>query len=180
MQLGIFWIATAWLAAGLFIGPLVSGASRSGQRLGVNVLFVALLVVVVGSLAGQWLSVQQQLLGRRAWFYFGHQGLRVRRPGPGLADRACFVGLFLWLVLVVRAMLPGAAASRASSGTLLRAVPDRRDRHRRCSTAPASTWGRHTQPRDRRSTGAGGWSTCGSKASSRSSPPWSSPSSSRG
>jgi nitric oxide reductase subunit B len=25
VQLGIFWIATAWLAAGLFIGPLVSG-----------------------------------------------------------------------------------------------------------------------------------------------------------
>ena len=25
---GIFWIATAWLAAGLFIGPLVSGTSR--------------------------------------------------------------------------------------------------------------------------------------------------------
>ena len=30
VQLGIFWIATAWLAAGLFIGPLVSGYGAQG------------------------------------------------------------------------------------------------------------------------------------------------------
>ncbi len=41
VQLGLFWIATAWLAAGLFIGPLVSGKEPKGQRLGVNVLFLA-------------------------------------------------------------------------------------------------------------------------------------------
>ena len=38
VQIGIFWIATAWLAAGLFIGPLVSGKEPKGQALGVNVL----------------------------------------------------------------------------------------------------------------------------------------------
>src|SRR5262249_15545690 len=42
VQLGIFWIATAWLAAGLFVGPLVTGKEPKWQRLGVNVLFVAL------------------------------------------------------------------------------------------------------------------------------------------
>ena len=36
VQLGIFWIATAWLAAGLFIGPLVSGYEPKFQRLGVQ------------------------------------------------------------------------------------------------------------------------------------------------
>lgn len=45
VQMGLFWIATAWLAAGLFIGPLVSGAEPKGQQLGVNVLFGALLLV---------------------------------------------------------------------------------------------------------------------------------------
>ena len=40
-QLGIFWIATAWLAAGLYIGPAVSGEEPKGQRLGVNILFGA-------------------------------------------------------------------------------------------------------------------------------------------
>ena len=43
IQMGLFWIATAWLAAGLFIGPLVSEHEPKGQRLGVNILFLALL-----------------------------------------------------------------------------------------------------------------------------------------
>ena len=53
IQMGLFWIATAWLAAGLFIGPLVSDHEPKGQRLGVNVLFGALLLVVVGELTHQ-------------------------------------------------------------------------------------------------------------------------------
>ena len=69
VQLGIFWIATAWLAAGLFIGPAVSGVEPKCQRLGVNVLFVALLLVVVGSMAGEWLSVKQMLGTDAASFY---------------------------------------------------------------------------------------------------------------
>jgi nitric oxide reductase subunit B len=72
-QLGIFWIATAWLAAGLYIAPAVSRVEMTGQRLGVNLLFGALLLIVVGSLAGEWLSVHHKL-GSDAWFYFGHQG----------------------------------------------------------------------------------------------------------
>ena len=35
--------------------------------------FGALLVVVLGSLAGQWLSVKQ-MLSPDAWFYLGHSG----------------------------------------------------------------------------------------------------------
>ena len=31
VQLGVFWIATAWLAAGLFIGPLVSGSEPKAR-----------------------------------------------------------------------------------------------------------------------------------------------------
>jgi nitric oxide reductase subunit B len=61
VQLGLFWIATAWLAAGLFIGPLVSEQEPKGQRLGVNILFLALLVVVVGSLSGEWLSIHNKM-----------------------------------------------------------------------------------------------------------------------
>jgi nitric oxide reductase subunit B len=49
VQVGIFWIATAWLAAGLFIGPLVSGFEPKFQALGVHVLLVGLLVIVAGS-----------------------------------------------------------------------------------------------------------------------------------
>jgi nitric oxide reductase subunit B len=73
VQLGIFWIATAWLAAGLFVGPYICGFEPKFQKLGVDLLFGALLIVVLGSMAGQWLSVMNKLSGD-AWFWFGHQG----------------------------------------------------------------------------------------------------------
>ena len=103
LQLGIFWIATAWLAAGLYIGPSVGSEPRF-QRLGVNVLFGALLVVVVGSMTGQWLSVQHKL-SEQAWFYFGHSGYEYIDLGR-LWQIALLVGLLLWLTLMVRAILP--------------------------------------------------------------------------
>ena len=105
VQLGIFWIATAWLAAGLFIGPAVSGVEPRWQRLGVNVLFAALLLVVVGSMAGEWLSVKQILGTGEAWFYLGHSGYEYIDLGR-LWQIALLGGLFLWLALMVRAIRP--------------------------------------------------------------------------
>jgi nitric oxide reductase subunit B len=49
LQIGIFWIATSWLATGLYLVPAVAGAEPKGQRLGVNVLYGALLVLVVSA-----------------------------------------------------------------------------------------------------------------------------------
>jgi nitric oxide reductase subunit B len=105
VQLGIFWIATAWLAAGLYIGPAVSGVEPKFQRLGVNILFGALLLVVVGSLAGQWLSVKQMLGTGSAWFYLGHSGYEYIDLGR-LWQIGLLAGLFLWLALMVRAVRP--------------------------------------------------------------------------
>ncbi len=99
-QLGIFWIATAWLAAGLYIGPAVSGFEPKGQKLGVNVLFGALLVVVLGSMTGEWLSVKGMLSGD-AWFYFGHQGYEYVDLGR-IWQIALLIGLILWVWLVGR------------------------------------------------------------------------------
>jgi len=104
IQLGLFWIATAWLAAGLFIGPLVSEQEPKGQRLGVNILFVALLVVVVGSLSGEWLSIQNKLTDTVS-FYFGHQGYEYVDLGRAW-QIALFIGLLLWLFLMIRVLRP--------------------------------------------------------------------------
>ncbi len=103
-QLGIFWIATAWLATGLFMAPAVSGYEPPGQRFGVNLLFVCLLVIVGGSLFGQWLGVQQKL-GFTANFWFGHQGYEYVDLGR-FWQLFLFVGLFLWLFLMGRALWP--------------------------------------------------------------------------
>lgn len=104
IQLGIFWIATAWLAAGLFIGPLVSGVEPRFQKLGVNVLFGALLVIVAGSMTGQWLSVMNRLSDSTS-FLWGHQGYEYVDLGRAW-QILLFVGLLIWLLLVVRAIRP--------------------------------------------------------------------------
>jgi nitric oxide reductase subunit B len=104
LQLGIFWIATAWLATGLFVAPAVGGVEPRGQRLGVNVLFAALILVVGGSLAGEWLSVKQKL-GPDTWFWFGHQGYEYVDLGR-FWQLLLLVGLFLWLGLMARGLWP--------------------------------------------------------------------------
>ncbi|HEV8492253.1 MAG TPA: nitric-oxide reductase large subunit, partial [Candidatus Angelobacter sp.] len=103
-QIGIFWIATAWLATGLFVAPAVGGREPLGQRLGVNFLFTCLLVIVAGSLAGEWLGVQQKL-GYAANFWFGEQGYEYVDLGR-FWQIFLFVGLFVWLFLMVRALWP--------------------------------------------------------------------------
>jgi nitric oxide reductase subunit B len=104
VQLGIFWIATAWLAAGLFIGPIICGFEPKYQKLGVDALFGALLVVVLGSMTGQWMSVMHKFSGD-GWFWFGHQGYEYVDLGR-VWQAALFVGLLLWLVLILRTALP--------------------------------------------------------------------------
>lgn len=103
-QLGIFWIATAWLGTGLFMAPAVSGHEPKFQRAGVNFLWVCLVVIVVGSLAGEWLGIQQRL-GNTANFWFGHQGYEYVDLGR-FWQIFLLVGLFVWLGLMVRAMWP--------------------------------------------------------------------------
>ena len=113
-QLGLFWIATTWLATGLFIAPAVSGHEPKGQRLGVNLLFVAVLLVVVGSLTGEWLGIKQ-FLGRY-WFWFGAQGYEYVDLGR-FWQILLFIGLTFWLALMYRALKP--ALKRRDEGRSL-------------------------------------------------------------
>ncbi|MDE5451019.1 cbb3-type cytochrome c oxidase subunit I, partial [Elizabethkingia meningoseptica] len=104
VQLAIFWIATSWLATGLYIAPAVSGYEPKYQKLGVNVLFGALLIVVLGSLTGQWLGVMQKL-GLVDNFLWGHQGYEYIELGR-IWQILLLVGLILWLILMLRALMP--------------------------------------------------------------------------
>ena len=103
-QLGIFWIATAWLATGLYFAPMLSNHEPKFQRLGVNVLWGALLFVVIGSFAGEWFAIQQKL-GHAQNFWFGHMGYEYVDMGRFFAI-LLFAGLMIWLTLVGRALWP--------------------------------------------------------------------------
>ncbi|NQD37899.1 nitric-oxide reductase large subunit [Permianibacter sp. IMCC34836] len=103
-QLGIFWIATAWLATGLYIAPALSGHEPKYQKWGVNALFGALLIVVVGSFVGEWFGVMQKLHPDMN-FWFGHQGYEYVDLGR-FWQILLFIGLMFWLFLVGRALWP--------------------------------------------------------------------------
>jgi nitric oxide reductase subunit B len=111
-QLAVLWIATAWLATGLYFGPAVSGYEPPLQRLGVNVLWVCLLVIVAGAFAGQWFAVMGKL-GLENNFWFGHQGWEYADTGR-FWQWFLFIGLMLWLLLVGRALWP--AMRKAGEG----------------------------------------------------------------
>lgn len=117
VQLGILWIATSWLATGLCLAPAIAGREPRRQRLGVNFLFVALVFVVAGSMAGQALAIHHQLEGGIN-FWFGHQGFEYVELGR-FWQILLLVGLFLWVGLMLRALWPALHTSRGANKQLL-------------------------------------------------------------
>ncbi len=116
IQIAIFWIATSWLATGLYYAPAISGVEPKFQKAGVNFLFGALLLIVLGSLAGQWMGVMQKL-GLITNFWLGHQGYEYVDLGR-FWQLFLFVGLIIWLFLMGRAIWP-ALKKKSDSRNLL-------------------------------------------------------------
>jgi nitric oxide reductase subunit B len=103
-QVGIFWIATAWLATGLYVAPLLSGKEPKLQKLGVDALFWALIIVVLGSTITGWLGTLQKS-GIDFSFWLGNQGLEFTSMGR-VWQILLFVGLLFWVFLLGRALWP--------------------------------------------------------------------------
>ena len=104
IQLGVFWIATSFLAAGLFLAPIVGGKEPKFQSLGVMFLLLCLVIIVVGSMYGEWASIMQTL-DLDTGFWFGHQGYEYVDLGR-FWQIFLIVGLALWLVLMLRGLWP--------------------------------------------------------------------------
>ena len=114
LQLAIFWIATAWLGMGIFIAPLVGGREPKGQKHLVNVLFGALVVLVVGSMAGEYLAWKGSLGDN--WWWLGTQGWEYLELGR-LWMYVLIAGMGIWLFLVYRG-LRGALKAETDRGGL--------------------------------------------------------------
>ncbi len=112
IQLGIFWIATCFLAAGLFIGPYV-GREPNKQRFLVLALFGAVVIVVVGALSGTLMSVLGQFGGNG--FYLGHQGYEYIELGR-VWQLLLIAGMIIWLILVFRSIMPAIRNEDDSGG----------------------------------------------------------------
>ncbi|WP_306555592.1 nitric-oxide reductase large subunit [Acidovorax sp.] len=105
IQSALFWIATGFLAAGLFLAPLINGGKDPAyQKLGVDILFWALVVVVVGSFVGNYLAIAQ-IMPPEWNFWLGHQGYEYVDLGR-LWQIGKFTGIAFWLVLMLRGIVP--------------------------------------------------------------------------
>ncbi|MBK8326814.1 MAG: nitric-oxide reductase large subunit [Agitococcus sp.] len=105
IQSALFWIASGFLAAGLFLAPIINGGKDPKyQKLGVDILFVALFIVVVGSFTGNYLAIAQ-IMPANLNFWFGHQGYEFVDLGRAW-QIGKFIGVAFWLVLMLRCITP--------------------------------------------------------------------------
>ena len=118
VQLAVLWIATAWLGAGLYLGPMIAGSEPPLQKLGVDVLWVALVIAVLGSLAGEWLALTGRMTDPAMVYWFGHQGYEFLDMGR-FWQILIFAGLLIWLGLMARCVVPAIRAGGADKHLLI-------------------------------------------------------------
>jgi nitric oxide reductase subunit B len=102
VQLAIFWVATSFVAAGIFLAPMIAKREPRGQGKLAFALLGALTVVVLGTLIGSFLGVHGYLQDA-ASNWFGLQGFEY-------LDLARFwqvllsAGLFMWVFMLWRVL----------------------------------------------------------------------------
>lgn len=118
IQAALFWIATGFLGAGLFLAPLINGGKDPKfQKIGVDILFWALVIVCVGSFIGNYLAIAH-IMPANLNFWFGHQGYEYVDLGR-FWQILKWVGILFWLVLMLRGVLPALLAKNKEDKNLL-------------------------------------------------------------
>ena len=103
LVLSLYWISTCWIASSIFILPIMAKKEIKGQLLLVNILFVLLFILVVGSLAGMVLG-PLGLLGDW-WYWFGHQGWEFVDFGKSYQVLLMII-FILWAVIIYKGLKP--------------------------------------------------------------------------
>ncbi|MEJ2054521.1 MAG: cbb3-type cytochrome c oxidase subunit I, partial [Calditrichaceae bacterium] len=101
LQLAIFWVATSFLAAGIFLAPMISGHEPKRQHWLTYGLLGALAVVVFGSLLGEYAGIFGKL--GDLWIWFGAQGWEYIDLGR-FWQILLSVGLLLWVLMLFRTL----------------------------------------------------------------------------
>ncbi|MGD8923177.1 MAG: cbb3-type cytochrome c oxidase subunit I [Candidatus Zixiibacteriota bacterium] len=101
LQLAIFWVATSYLAAGIFMAPIISKHEPRGQHWLAYGLLGALAIVVFGSLFGEFAGIFGWI--QTAWIWFGAQGWEYLDLGR-FWQILLSVGLLFWVVILFRGL----------------------------------------------------------------------------
>ncbi len=113
-QLAILWVAVGWLVGGLLIAPWVAGKDHKYPWL-IDVLWLALLVVAVGSVVGLYMGATGQM--RDTWFWLGNEGRELLNLGR-VWDIGLLVGLVFWFLLIV-SLIKKSATNNPLVGTII-------------------------------------------------------------
>ena len=101
VQLSIFWTATSFLAAGIFLAPMIAGREPRGQKWLAYGLLGALALVVFGSMAGEFAGIHGWM--GKWWSMFGNQGFEYLDLGR-FWQVLLSIGLFFWVFMLFRVM----------------------------------------------------------------------------
>jgi nitric oxide reductase subunit B len=101
VQLAIFWVSTSYLAAGIFLAPMITGREPRGQSALAYLLLGALAIVVFGSMAGEYGGIEGWI--RKGWSWFGDQGFEYLDLGR-FWQILLTAGLFFWVVILFRGL----------------------------------------------------------------------------
>jgi len=105
LQLALFFVASSFLAMGIFLVPMITGREPRHQGKLAIALFGALVVVVVGSLLGEVAGMRGVLPAWADWFWIGPQGWEYLDLGR-LWQLLLVIGMALWLFILVRGLAP--------------------------------------------------------------------------
>ena len=161
VQLAIFWVATSFLAAGIFLAPMIAGREPTRQHWLAYGLLAALAVVVFGSLIGEFgrhpRLARRRRLGRSATQ--GFEYLDLGRFWQVLLS----IGLFFWVGdPLPRPARRGCDASTSATCPGCSSSPRWRSRR----STPSACSPRRTTASPSPTSGASGSCTCGSRTSS--------------
>ncbi|MFB6270836.1 MAG: nitric-oxide reductase large subunit [Halobacterium sp.] len=104
LDLGVLWIATLWIGAGLFLPGLLTGHEPDRQESAINALLVAVVVVVFGGFAGIYLGANGFFDGP-LWWLLGNEGLEYVEVGR-LWQVGLLAGFGIWAYLAYRGFRP--------------------------------------------------------------------------
>lgn len=101
LQLAIFWVATSFLAAGIFLAPMIGRREPKSQKWMAIALLAVLAVVVFGSLGGEYAGIFGWM--GSAWSWLGDQGFEYLDLGR-LWQILLTLGLCFWVWMIYRAL----------------------------------------------------------------------------
>ena len=113
-QLAILWVAVGWLVGGLLIAPWIANKDHKFPWL-VDILWVALLVVAVGSMIGLYMGATGQM--RETWFWLGNEGRELLNLGR-VWDIGLVIGLVFWFLLIIT-LIKKASTNNPLVGTII-------------------------------------------------------------